>query len=84
MKKYKQYVESYLMISIYLVVSGYLIYQKNAGHLVYADAKLFLALTVIFFVIGFFSFFNIDRSIQIAGLVLMLMTLLTTSLYLFL
>lgn len=84
MKKYKLCIETYIIMTIYLAISIYLIYQKNIGQLVYADFQLFLVVTVLCFGLGFFSFFNMERNIRIAGLIFMILTLITTSLYLLL
>jgi hypothetical protein len=80
----KNYLETVATISIYVAVAIYIIIQKVNGALVYPDAQLFVGLTIVFFLLGFISFFNIKRYVRIAGLSLMLITILMTALFLFL
>lgn len=84
MKKYKEYIQTYLVISVYVVVSGYLIYLKNTNNFVGADAQLFCVLTIAFYALGFISFCNTRMYVKLAGLILMTTTMIMTALYLFL
>lgn len=80
----KEYLATATTIAIYVVVSIYLIVQRLNGNLVYADAQLFVGLTVVFFLLGLLSFFNLKLYVSISGMILMLMTLIMTALFLFL
>ena len=83
MKRFKKYVETYLILVIYLLVSAYLIYQKEVGKLVPDDLRLFLILNFTCLGLGFFSFFNYEKTVRIAGLIMMISTIITTAIMLF-
>lgn len=83
MKKIKKYLETYSILVIYLVVSAYLIYQKQVGALVPEDFNLFLILTFICLGLGFFSFFSFEKKVRIVGFIMMFSTIITTLFMLF-
>lgn len=83
MKKIKRFVDNFGFLAIYLAVSSYLIYSNKTQEVLVADQKLFLILSMLSLGIGFFSFFSFEKIHRIAGLLMMVSTIVMTSLYLF-